>query len=65
MRSPDPIRTTYDAPTGTFQAGRDHHHLHGQLDDVERFCRETLRAIAAQRQRMAEEQTSQRVAALP
>lgn len=61
----DRPRAIYDASTGTFQSGRDHHHLHGQLDDVERFCRETLRAIAVQRARMAEEQTSQRLAALP
>lgn len=60
-----PVRSSLDAPTGIFQSGRDHHHLHGQLDDVERFCREVLRAIAAQRQRMAEEQTSQRLATLP
>ncbi|MDR5172998.1 hypothetical protein IHQ56_18125 [Methylobacillus flagellatus] len=44
-----PVHSTLDAPTGTFQAGRDHHHLHGQMDDVERFCRQVLAEIARRR----------------
>lgn len=39
----------FDAPTGILAVNRAHNHAHGSPDEMERFARDILRAVAQQR----------------
>lgn len=42
-------RSAYDPRTGILMVSRDHNAAHGSLEDMERFARDILRAVAQQR----------------